>query len=143
MQYESPEQLKLFSFSIFEEISGSREQFTCFCMSKQFVKHCKMVSPRNQASGADETGLTTQALQIIITQTRSYLGLKADSLHLYKYFKRSTNVCMTELFMLAAQSHNESDRAGSATYTEGLLNQVSEQLKSRCASSQLHHCPAT
>lgn len=92
----------------------------------------------------DERGLATQALQIIITQTRTYLGRSADWLHLYKYFKRSANVCMTELFMLlAAQSHSESDRVGSATDTEGLLNQVSEQLKSRCASSQLHHSPAT
>lgn len=99
---------------------------------------------RIKASCVDERGLATQALQIIITQTRTYLGRRADWLRLYKYFKRSANVCMTVVFMLlAAQSHSESDRVGSATYTEGLLNQVSEQLKSRCASSQLQHCLAT
>lgn len=38
---------------------------------------------------------------LIITHTRSYLGRRADWLHLYDYyFKRSTKVCMSELFML-------------------------------------------
>jgi len=55
----------------------------------------------NSINCVDERGLATQAFQIIITHTRSYLGRRADWLHLYDYFKRSTfNVCMSELFML-------------------------------------------